>query len=279
MRPDVFVVWAHTSPGWDASRTQAWRQTVLGFTDLLNRHLGVDGDVDLYYQHEPVVWSALCQRRIEEADRIVAAVSPGWKLAFSQNNPQSPGAEFECRLLLELLVHEREAFDRRVIPVVLPGATKADIPLAMRSMQRFVVDPGVPESALALKHLLHGQPMFPKPAVREPRFRELARAGDPRVVAELLNTTVCLPDPGRPGLVATDVHGREKSVLAFTGLDRLMAYRELRGLPWEGRWLEVEGAELLPLVRPLEVGVVVDAGAPVGETVFVSAADIRVLTG
>lgn len=278
MRPDVFVVWAHTSPGWDAARTQAWRDTVHRFTRLLD-DLGADGDVDLYYEHKPVVWSKLCQQRIEEADRIAVAVSPGWKLAFSGRNPQSPGAEFECRFLREMLMHEPDVFDRKVIPVVLPGATKADVPLPMKSMQCFVVDPDVPESALALKHLLHGKPKYPKPTARVPRLRELARARDPEVVTELLTTTVYLPDPGRPGLVATSVAGHEESVLVFTDLDRLVAYRKLKGLAWEDSWLEMDGAELLPYVRPLGVGVVVDAGACPEEMVFVSAADIRMLVG
>lgn len=278
MRLDVFVVWAHTSPDWDAARTLRWRDTVYRFAQLLD-HLGVDADVDLYHQHEAVVWSKLCQQRIEDADRIAVAVSPGWKLAFSGRNPQSRGAEFECRFLREMLMHEPEVFDRKVIPVVLPGAAKADIPLPMKSMQSFVVDPDVPGSALELKHLLLGQPMYVKPAARVPRLRELARARDPEVVTELLHTTVYLPDPGRPGLVATEVDGHEQSVLVFTGLDRLVAYRRSKGLAWEDRWLEVEGAELLQIVGPRGLGVVIDAGAAADETVFVSAAEIRVLTG
>ncbi|KJK49399.1 hypothetical protein UK23_13950 [Lentzea aerocolonigenes] len=276
MRPDVFVVWAHTSPGWDAARTQAWRDTVHRFTLLLH-DLGADGDVDLYHEHEPVDWSTLCLQRMEDADRIVVAVSAGWKLAFPGRNPQSRGAEYECRYLRGLLMDHPDVFERKVILVVLPGATRADIPLSLACMQRYEVDPAVPGSAQGLKHRLFDQPKYVKPVLPVPRLRELARAGAPEVVAELLNTTVYLPDPCRPGLVATEVDGHEQSVLVFTGVDRLAAYRKLKNLPWDDRWLEVGGAELLPLVAPLGVGVVIDAGAALDETVFVSAAEIRVL--
>ena len=276
MRPDVFVVWAHTSPGWDAVRTRAWRDTVHRFTELLHG-IGADADIDLYHEHEPVDWSTLCLQRMEDADRIVVAVSAGWKLAFPGRNPQSRGAEYECRFLRGLLMHHPDVFERKVILVVLPGATRADIPTSLACMQRYEVDPAVPGSALGLKHRLFEQPRYTKPAAPVPRLRELARAGAPEVVTELLHTTVYLPDPGRPGLVATEVDGHERSVLVFTGLDRLAAYRKLKGLSWEDRWLEIEGSELLPFLAPLGVGVVVDAGAPADETVFVSAANIRVL--
>ncbi|GGU72798.1 hypothetical protein GCM10010178_75420 [Lentzea flava] len=277
MRPEVFVVWAHTSPGWDAVRTQAWRATVHRFAELLH-HIGVDADLDLYHQHEPVDWSTFCLQRMEDADRIVVAVSSGWKLAFSGRNPLSRGAEYELKHLRGLLMREPELFQRKVIVVVLPGATTDDIPPSLHCVPHFVVDPAVPASAVDLEHQLLGQPMYTKPEVGEPRLRELARAGDPGIVAELLNTTVYLPDPGRPGLMATAVEGHERSVLVFTGLDRLVAYRALKGLPWGDRWLEVECAELLPFVAPLGVGVVVDAGAPLDEMVFVSAREIRELT-
>jgi hypothetical protein len=274
MRPDVFVVWAHTSPGWDAAREQTWRHTVYRFTRLLE-HLGADADVDLYHEHEDIDWSEYCLQRIEDADRIVVAVSPGWKLAFPGRNPHSRGAEYECRILRNMLMDEPDVFVRKVIPVVLPGATKDDIPRPLKSMQWFVVDLDVPESAHRLKHRLFGKPVYTKPPVRVPRLR----ADDPEVVTELLKTTVYLPDPGEPGLVATAVDGFEQSVLVFTCLERLTAYRRGKGLPWRNRWLEVEGAELLPYVAPLGVGVVVDAGATREETVFVSSAEIRALAG
>lgn len=275
MRPEVFVVWAHTSPGWDAARTQAWRSTVHSFAGLLHR-VGVNADIDLYHQHEPVDWSTFCLQRMEDADRVVVAVSPGWALAFSGRNQRSRGVEYELKYLRGLLMRQPELFQRKVIVAVLPGATRDDIPPSLHCVPHFVVDPADPASVVDLKHQLHGQPMYAKP---EPRLRELARAGDPEVVTELLNTTVYLLDPGRPGLVAAEVAGHEQAVLVFTALDRLVAYRRAKGLSWDDRWLEVEGAELLPFVAPLGVGVVVDAGASPDETVFVSAADIRALTG
>lgn len=276
MRPDVFVVWAHTSPGWDAAHTRAWRDTVRGLTELLN-DLGANAECDQDYEDEPVDWSTLCLQRMEDADRIVVAVSPGWKLAFSGRNPRSRGAEYECQFLRGLLMNHPDEFVRRVVIVVLPGAERADIPLSLACLQRYEVDPAVPASAAKLKPRLFEQGTPPVPEV--PRLRELARARDPEVVTELLHTTVYLPDPGRPGLFATTVDGHGQSVLVFTDIGRLVEYRRRKGLAWEDRWLEVEGAELLSSVRPLDVGVVVDAGAPDGETVFVSAADIRVLTG
>ncbi|HEX7305422.1 hypothetical protein [Lentzea sp.] len=275
MRPEVFVVWAHTSPGWDAARTGAWRDTLHKFAGLLHR-IGAKPEIDLYHQHEPVDWSTFCLQRMEDADRIAVAVSPGWALAFSGRNPDSRGVEYELKHLRGLLMRQPELFQRKVIVVVLPGASLDDIPPSLHCVPHYVVDPDDPASAVALEHQLSRRPMYSTPV---PRLRELARAGDPEVVAELLNTTVYLPDPGRPGLVAADVTGHERAVLAFTGLDRLVAYRRLKGFSWDDRWLEVEGAELLPLVAPLGVGVVVDAGASHEEVLFVSAADIRELIG
>lgn len=274
MRPEVFVVWAHSSPEWDVVRTQAWRATVHTFAELLHQ-LGADADLDLYHQHEPVDWSTFCLQRMEDADRIVIAVSPGWKLAFLGRNRLSLGAEYELKHLRGMLMRQPDVFQRKVIVAVLPGASLDDIPLSLHCVPHFVIDPAEPASALPLRHFLHGQPMYAKP---QPRIRELARAGAAGVAAELLNTVVFLPDPGEPGLVATSVEGCERSVLVFTGLDRLVAYRRAKGLAWEDRWLEVEGAELLPFVAPLGLGVVVDAGAAPEEVVFLSSVDIGALT-
>ncbi|WP_053731689.1 SEFIR domain-containing protein [Nocardia sp. NRRL S-836] len=275
MHPQVFVVWAHTSPGWDVARVQGWRDTVHRFAQLLHR-LGVDADLDLFHQHEPVDWSTFCLQRMEDADRVVVAVSDGWKRAFRGDSRVSLGAEYELKHLRGMLMRQPDVFQRKVVVVVLPGAGIEDIPLSLHCVPHFVVDPAVPASARELGHLLRGQPMYVKPRA-EPAIRRLARAGDPGVAAELLGTTVFLPDPGEPGLVTTAVEGYEKAVLVFTGLDRLTAYRRVKGLPWADRWLEVEGAELLPFVASAELAVVVDAGAAPEETVFLSSVDIGVL--
>jgi len=277
MRPEVFVVWAHTSPGWDAVRTQAWRDTVHRFTEMLHR-IGADADIDLYHQHEPVDWSTFCLQRMEDADRVVVAVSAGWSLAFRGRNPLSRGVEYELKHLRGLLMRQPELFQRKVVVVVLPGATTEDIPPSLHCVPHFVVDPVDPTSAVELQHQLLGRPMYAKPA-GVPRLTELARAGDPEVVTELLNTSLFLPDRGEPGLVVTEVEGHEKSVLVFTELDRLVAYRRLKGLSWQDRWLEVEGAELVSFLAPHSIGVVVDAGASPDEVVFLSAEDLRALTG
>ncbi|ANZ36438.1 hypothetical protein BBK82_10560 [Lentzea guizhouensis] len=275
MRQQVFVVWAHTSPGWDVVRTQAWRDTVHRFAQLLHS-LGVDADLDLFHQHEPVDWSTFCLQRMEDADRVVVAVSAGWKAAFRGDSRSSLGAEYELKHLRGMLMRQPDLFQRKVVVVVLPGACVEDIPLSLHCVPYFVVDPAVPASARDLEHLLRGQPLYVKPA-GEPRFRELARSGDAGVAAALLGTTVFLPDPGEPGLVTTSVEGYEKAVLVFTGLDRLVAYRRAKGLPWEDRWLEVDGAELLPFVASAELAVVVDAGAAEEETVFLSVRDVGAL--
>jgi hypothetical protein len=275
MQPQVFIVWAHSSPGWDDARVQTWKHTVHAFAQLLHR-LGVDPDLDLFNQHLPVDWSTYCLQRMEDVDRIVVAVSTGWRLAFRGDSPMSAGAEYELKHLRGMLMRKPEEFKRKVVVAVLPGASVDDIPFALNCVPHFRVDPSVPSTAVELEHVLHGRPMYRRPRA-EPRVRELARAGDPGVAAELLGTTVFLPDPGEPGLVTTSVDGYEKAVLVFTGLDRLVAYRRAKELPWEDRWLEVEGAELLPFVASARLAVVVDAGAAEEETVFLSSSDVGAL--
>lgn len=165
--PTAFVSWAHAGYGWSSDQRDAWKSTVLEFTDLL-RHHGVRAEVDLYHQHDQAVdWTRFGAKMVGAADFVIVAVSQAWIRRFSgfEVPTVGAGAAREADALLSLYHRNRDEFQRKVKLVYLPGADTDEVPDTLHGVPRFPVSELTVKGAEDLLRTLHGQPLYRPPAV------------------------------------------------------------------------------------------------------------------
>lgn len=163
--PTVFVSWAHHAPNWTTEQAEAWQETVRHFTDAL-RLAGVDADIDLYQYHDPEIdWTRYGTLAIERADTTIIAMSPAWAERWRGSNPPTvgAGAAREADALHGRFDEDQRHFQSTVKIVILPGATKADIPEDLRRVTSFEISDFSPESMVNLLRTLHRKPQYLRP--------------------------------------------------------------------------------------------------------------------
>jgi tetratricopeptide (TPR) repeat protein len=193
--PRVFVSYAHDSV--------AHKRQVLRFCRLL-RQLGVDVRVDEWDSTLRRDWFLWMIEQFKRADHVVVIASPRYRTAGDGDAPADShrGVQAESSILRDLLYRDRVAWTRKILPVILPGKSMADIPLYLQ-----------PSTA---SHY---------------RVLEINRTG----VAELLAVITGRPRHDRPKLGATNTAAQDgvrwsaapsvvstlpRDVASFTGRDR-----------------------------------------------------------
>lgn len=93
------------------------------------------------------------------------AVNAAWRACFEGSNDPTTGAgaAAEARELHGMFTRHQKDFNRRVVVVVLPGASEDDVPNQLRGLQRRVITDVSPVGIEDLRLLLTGQPAHPVP--------------------------------------------------------------------------------------------------------------------
>ncbi|MEU0536416.1 toll/interleukin-1 receptor domain-containing protein [Amycolatopsis tolypomycina] len=155
----VFVSYTHDSP--------EHREHVLALSDFLVRH-GLDVTLD---QWQPVArqdWYTWAIAGIETADHVIVVASARYRevadgYASAESNR---GLQSEAALLREKLHSDRPAWTRKILPVVLPGHTPAEIPafLQPQTADHYLVTGFTVAGCEPLLRVLTGQAPYVKPA-------------------------------------------------------------------------------------------------------------------
>jgi hypothetical protein len=160
--PSVFVSWAHGDAAWEA--------TIHRFVSQLYAH-GVEAEVDLFHLHSQTVnWADYGPQQIQRNDHVLIAASESYKRRWdgTEDPTKGAGAALEANVLKSIFSDNRDEFIKKVKIVVLPGATEADIPLALKAVvHRFHVDPNEDSTLEHLVRTLTGQPAFVRPTLAE----------------------------------------------------------------------------------------------------------------
>ena len=165
------VSWAHrpnagtpdqpvTGEDWDA-----WRDTVLRFVTVLRWKGGVTADLDLFHLSED--WTRWGPLQIQRCPWTLVVVNAAWRERFEGRNQRTEGAGAvaEADELLGMFDDDQDDFRRRVLLVVLPGASQDDVPPRMRGLERFTITKFTVEGLERLLRHLTGQPLYMPPPV------------------------------------------------------------------------------------------------------------------
>jgi len=131
--PSVFVSWAHAG--------RAWEDTLARFAKLL-REERVNADIDLHHQDElGMDWHRYGPTQIRESDVVIVAVSKEWRQRWDGTNAPTvgAGAAAEADELYGIFSKNQDEFRRKVVLVVLPGATPDDVPNRLHGQQTFTI--------------------------------------------------------------------------------------------------------------------------------------------
>jgi hypothetical protein len=160
--PSALVSWAHGE--------EIWQLTVAEFAFALRAH-GIEADADLFEVHNASVnWATYGPSAILKNDFVIIAVSRAYRERWEGTNDPGTGAGAarEANTLKGLFNEDQHAFYRKVKIVILPGASKEDIPVELKAApQHFEIESISEEGLEDLLRTLTGQPAFPRPAVGE----------------------------------------------------------------------------------------------------------------
>jgi hypothetical protein len=151
----VFISYAHES--------DAHKQDVRRLSDLLRAN-GVDARFDQAAADRPQMWATWVIQQFREADHVLVVVSPGFPVRAEQRG--SPGVgrgvSQEWRLIVDESFADQERALERFLVVLLPGASRADIPTGLYRNSRTVyrVDDFTVAGAQDLLRVLTGQPRY-----------------------------------------------------------------------------------------------------------------------
>ena len=163
-RSRVFVSYAYDSPDHE--------QDVLRLSELLHGN-GVDVRLDKWVL-DRLNWGQLTLAELEAADYVLVIASPDYRRAAE--DPSRPavrrGAQAEIGLLREFLQQDRATWIRKILPVLLPGRTKEDVPRFLHPYNEthYKVSAFTVQGAETLFRILTGQPAHRPPPTGEPPY-------------------------------------------------------------------------------------------------------------
>ncbi len=263
--PTALISWAHNSDAReqaqdDAARQvadHAWKTTVLNFMAGLRVHGDVDAHVDVAYSSHPIDWSRWGPSMARDSDFVLAVVNKAWARRFdgTEAPTRGAGAVAEADELLGLFNRDRDAFDRKVIPVVLPGASEQDLPDRLRGrLTHFRVDRFDEAGLEPLLRRIHGKPEHPLPPLRgsmpslPPAVYQLAGPPEPprtstspspatAISSRPLTRTAAPPESGRLAAVG-EAELLNRLEVIDSGLRALPpdAANDNLALPWARHW-------------------------------------------
>lgn len=187
--PTVFVSWAHTHGTWSPQRTVHWEQTVVAFAQLLRR-CGVDVDADVFsYTARGVDWTRFGTTAIASSETVlIVGNEPYWERWEGRNPPtEGAGVAREADALRGLFDADQQAFQRKVIIVLLPGETDAVVPHDLRRIPRYPVHSLTIGGVEALLRFLHTRPKYSRTHLGQPPSlpAAAAHAGESRLPDDL----------------------------------------------------------------------------------------------
>ncbi|BDT94747.1 hypothetical protein IFM12275_47230 [Nocardia sputorum] len=191
--PRVFVSYSHDS--------DEHKESVRQFCTFLRETAGVDAHLDVWYDDGRRDWSLWAIDQLTGADFILIIASPEYKRRADGAAPadEGRGAQFEAAIIRDNLTRNLRKETRRVLPVVLPGRSVAEIPtfLAAHSTTRYEVDEFTLEGIADLLIAFTGIPKHPMP----PRARFVGSPFASRTRAPSASTTTTTSSPPRKRLL------------------------------------------------------------------------------
>lgn len=176
--PRVFVSYAHDS--------RAHKRQVLRFCGLL-RHLGVDVRVDEWDSDLRRDWYLWMIDQFRCADNVIVIASPQYRTAGDgEALPDCHrGVQTESAMLRDFLHGDRATWTRKILPVILPGRSAAEIPLYLQpaSASHYHVPEITPAGVEELLGVITGRrrPV----AVQATGRHDVLRSAAPEVVSTL----------------------------------------------------------------------------------------------
>lgn len=150
--PRVFISYSHDN--------EAHRAQVIRFATVLRTELGIDAQLDAWYEHSRLDWSQWAIQQLADADFVMAIASPAFRERVDGHGDPTVGrgARFEGSILRDLLTKDQRTWVRRILPVVLPGNVIADIPqvLSPYSATHYVISEFTADGLRALSNALAG---------------------------------------------------------------------------------------------------------------------------
>ncbi|MGY1691127.1 hypothetical protein [Geodermatophilus sp. SYSU D01105] len=172
--PQVVISWSHASNAGrgledraaQRAADEAWRDEVLEFFVALRR-LGIDADIDLaHFSERGVDWTRWGPRMVRERD-VIAVVNAGWRRAWEESGDgrTGRGAAAEVDVLLSMFNEDRDAFQKKVVPVLLPSCDDSDVPYGLDRLPRVRVPAFDDDGMTPLLRILTNQPEYPVPSL------------------------------------------------------------------------------------------------------------------
>lgn len=171
-RITAFVSWSHASnagaaaaPGTAAraDADKAWEREVYDLVTTLRAKGGIDAIVDLANESDHTDWTRFGPTLIRERDVTLVAVNAAWRRAWEGSGPADvgAGAASETDELHGLFNRDREAFQRRVKLILLPGSDQTDLPPGLDRIPRYIVSTIDSAGIEPLLRALTSQPRLP----------------------------------------------------------------------------------------------------------------------
>jgi hypothetical protein len=158
--PRVFISYAHDD--------QRHVDAVLAFGEFLLQS-GIDAHMDRWDLDFRRDWYQWATEQITTADFVVVVASPMCRMVGNGEieNTQRRGLQSEMSLLRELLHADRATWQRRLLPVVLPGGAVSDIPLFLQpqTADHYLVAAFTVTGAEDLLRVITGQTPYLRPAI------------------------------------------------------------------------------------------------------------------
>ncbi|MGV9561388.1 TIR domain-containing protein [Streptomyces sp. NPDC003480] len=191
--PRVFISYAHEDDG-GAHADQVWELY------LLLRANHVDAKLDRVAAGRRQNWPSWMLEEVQKADFVLVIASPAYKQRAEGGEAPGVGrgVAWETGLLGEYVYRHPRTWYRRVLTVVLPGASPDSLPayLLPTAVPPFLVDPLAPGGAEELLRYLHQRPWevepeLGPPPVLPPRDTSAGarQGGDPPELAELWHSS------------------------------------------------------------------------------------------
>jgi SEFIR domain len=161
--PRVFISYAHDDE-WH-------KEAVRGFAELLARS-GFDVQLDRWDLEERRDWYLWAIRQLRLADFVLPVASPMCRQVGDGEVPDTAnrGMQSELALLREYLHRDRSIWQRKILPVVLPGGSVSDLPqfLQPQTADHYQITELTVDGAEDLLRVLTGQPPYVRPPVGPP---------------------------------------------------------------------------------------------------------------
>ncbi|MFE3188026.1 SEFIR domain-containing protein [Nocardia sp. NPDC059240] len=157
--PRVFVSYTHD----DHDHTDA----VLRFSEFLARQCGLDVHMDRWELDRRRNWFRWAIDQITAADFVLVIASPDCKRVGDGpvENLTNRGMQSEMSVLMDRLHTDRAAWERKLLPVVLPGRSVEEIPLFLLPgiADYYIVSELTVEGAEDLLRVITAQPPYERP--------------------------------------------------------------------------------------------------------------------